>query len=111
MALQKNIATIYGIDATYWKIAEININWITKTSNTTLVGYVDQEAKIALKQPIAQRSFYWSGDTFPFDITGLSKDGVNAVKVAYEVIKAGDTMTNEQGETIVLGEFTEAVDC
>ena len=91
MALEKAIQTPYDtIDATYWKVAETNINYLTNQAHVTLLGFVSKEARDAGKQSIMDRSYDWSGDDFPFTIEELDKAGINAVKLAYEKIKADE---------------------
>lgn len=110
MALKLSTANPYDGEATdaYWKIVETNINWLTRSSHVTLACYLNQDSRIALKQPITSRSFDWSGDEFPFDFNELDEAGNNTVKLAYEKIKSLTT-TDEEGN-VIPGEFANAQD-
>ncbi len=115
MALQISIPNNYGTNTTYWKIVDLNINWLTKSSHVTLCGWVDKDARLDGKQPTDQRTYDWSGDDFPFDIAVLDEEDVNGLKIAYEKIKSlnNSTPNIEPGvpDTITPGEFNEAIDC
>jgi len=52
MALLKHINSGFGFDATYWKIAESNTNFIAGTVDVTLYGYVTQETRTSGCEPL-----------------------------------------------------------
>ena len=54
MALIKNIKSEFGVDATYWKIATSNADFVAGTFNVTLYGYATQEARVANCEPLVQ---------------------------------------------------------
>ena len=105
MALKITIPTRYGIDATYFKVVDLNINWLTRQSHVTLCGWKDEEARRNNQQPLTERSFDWSGDDFPF----LDEEPQNEREIAYISIKNPVT-TSETNEEIP-SEFSQAVDC
>lgn len=93
MALIKSISTGFGIDATYWKIVDLNINWLDKNSHISLLGWADKTARDAGLNPLDQRSFDYSGEEFPF----IDEEPQNERETAYTKIKETD-------------EFADAVD-
>lgn len=105
MALQKKIATKYGIDADYWKIVDLNINWLTENSHVVLCGWASKEAREEGLKPLAQRGFDWSGEKFPF----TDEEPQNERGEAYEAIKNETTMDVDGNE--IAGEFVDAIDC
>lgn len=110
MALQKSIQTNFGIEATYWKVVEINVNWHEKRSHVTLLGWVDQGARDSGKQPIDQRTFDWGGEDFPF----VDKEPQNERAKAYEKVKLLQVVHPDPIDTektiLVDGEFAGAKD-
>lgn len=51
MALLKTIPTQYGIDATYWRITNINSFFNGKTS-VMIDGYLDKDARFESAEPL-----------------------------------------------------------
>jgi len=88
MALELIKSTNYGIDATYHKIVQVNINWHTRESLVELHSFIDQTRRESGAHLIASQSFYWSGDEFPFDFDQ------NNVQTAYTKIKTLDEWLN-----------------
>lgn len=86
MAFSLTKSTQYGINATYYKVIETNINYLNKTAHVTLAGWVDQEARDTNKQPIDSVSVDFTPDNFPFNTTELDPKDINPVKVAYESV-------------------------
>lgn len=84
MALDKKIQTNFGVDATYWKVVEVNINWHANCVHITMLGWVDRIARDSGKQPIDQRTFDWNGEDFPF----VDKEPQNERAQAYGKIKS-----------------------
>jgi len=95
MAFIISIDTQYGIEASYWKIVDLNINWLTKNSHVSMCGWIDKASRDAGQQPLDQRSFDWSGDAFPF----IETEPQNERELAYDTIKSLED-----------GEFADAVD-
>lgn len=106
MALIKNIETQYGIDANYWKVVDLNVNWLTKQSHISLLGWNSKTDRVEGKQSLASRVYDWSGEDFPFTIEALDAENENAVKIAYEKIKSLSTLDEENN--VVEGEFADA---
>lgn len=82
MALLKDITTPQGIVSGYWKITFMNFTYPTpgveNASGCILQGWQNQSDREQY-QPIASRSFVWTGDTAPIDRA-----------TAYEAIKQTD---------------------
>jgi hypothetical protein len=53
MALGKILATPYGCNASYWKIANVIEDFVAQASKITLAGYLTAEARQAGAQPLA----------------------------------------------------------
>ncbi len=97
MALQKTKELASGITGNYWKILQVNIDYLNSTSHVTIALYVDEEARAAGKNPLAeQQSFNWQGEEFPFGSSDLSAEDVNPLKVAYAKIK--ESVLDAEGE-------------
>jgi hypothetical protein len=105
MALKLSVENPYNgtADNAYWKVVDLNCNWLNKNCHVSLCAWVDQQARTDLKQPIAQRSFDWSGDRFDFDVEE------NLVAQVYAKIKS--EVTTDQDGNITQGEFADAEDC
>lgn len=54
MALNKQIGTIYGIAASYWKITDISLNSIDGTAHIVISGYYDQSCRVNGSSPMRQ---------------------------------------------------------
>jgi hypothetical protein len=67
MALQKNIETNYGVEATYWKICITNFDWYKKLSRITIYGFLNRETRDNLKESLAIKSYAFNDDDFTFD--------------------------------------------
>lgn len=86
MALSKKIKTNLGIDATYWKIVDLNINWLDKTSHISLLGWVDKNARDNGLKPLTQRNFDFNNVEFPF----IDEEPQNEREIVYIKIKEDD---------------------
>lgn len=51
MALIKTLPTSFGIDATYWRITNINC-YFTGTTTVTLDGYLNKDARFESAEPL-----------------------------------------------------------
>lgn len=104
MALQKSIPTEYGVNATYWKICQFNVDSLNQRAHVELLGFISQDAREQYPAclPIASRSFDWPPGIMQFG------HGVNNFEIAYQQIKAWTT-TDAQGNTVP-GEFADAID-
>lgn len=90
----------------YYKIVEINTNWLEKSSHVVMLGYLDQTARQELRQPIVSKVYDWSGDEFPFTLEALDLEGNNQIKIAYAKIK--ESKLDEDGNET--NEFASAID-
>jgi len=108
MALLLEKENNYGGTTSYWKIVDLNINYLTNISHIVMCGWTDKTARDTGKQPTDQRIYDFSGDTFPF----IDIEPQNEREIAYTTIKAMTTTipatTPEETDTIVPGEFSEA---
>lgn len=86
MALQKNTLTQYGVDANYWKLAQVNIDCVGLTAHVELSLYVSRDARIAGNQVISSVAFDWSGENFPFTKDAMAAGSVYVA--AYDKIKS-----------------------
>ena len=92
----------------YWKVVEMNINWLNKSMHVTLLGWLDEQSRIDGRQPISSRSYDWSGDDFPFN-TDILMDEANAlIGAIYGKIQGLTTIDDEGNEKA--GEFATATD-
>jgi len=118
MGLQKTIQS-KGIDLTYWKLIEVNINKFDDRGKLYLAGYVSKEARDAnIKNAIDGRNFplrkadldaYFGEDV-------LETDAITSWRQAYKYITEltiKTTSTDDEGEKIITetdGEFVGAVE-
>ena len=127
MALSKQITTVYNgnVFATYWKIANIDIDWIESVAKVKLIGFVSQDARTANKGPIDTKTFNWSGSNFPFieagyDVTDEETQEVTHVdglddktprQLAYTCIKTKKTTEIQDGREVEIDSiFSDAED-
>lgn len=82
MALQKNIVTNYGVDATYWKICITNFDWYKNIAVIDIKGFVDETARQEDKEPLATISYNFSGEDFTFN------SAEDVIAHAYNKLKA-----------------------
>lgn len=96
MALQVNYTNPAGVDVTYWKIIELNINYIQKFARIRLAGYKD----ITTRQDNMEfvESKYYNITPLKFDeyfsVDTLDNENVNPVKQSYFYIKQNDELFN-----------------
>lgn len=103
MALLKDIEVKNtGVVASYWKIAELHINWHLKTATVVLWGFKDQQSRENGKAPLDQRIFEFDSSSFPFTVDR------NNVAEAYEAIKSYKYPAPEG--VVVTSEFADAQD-
>jgi hypothetical protein len=88
MALEKEIETIYGVSATYWKIAATNINWHEKIASIEVWGYVDANASAKHKGILKCITYRFEDSDFTFTMTS------NIVAECYEKIKVMEEWQN-----------------
>jgi hypothetical protein len=95
MALQKTIALPNGVDATYWKIVNIDLDSVSGKASVVIRGYLSQAARNAnVNSGVIMKRF---------KITIADVDG-NLLEQAYAAIK--ETKESHTSETPV---FSDAV--
>lgn len=96
MALGLTKNTLYGVDATYWRLAQSNIDWATKTLYLCLVGYISKEARDANSIPITQETIIFKDEEFPL----LAVNGGDIRSILYNSVKVSklDSAGNENNE-------------
>ena len=104
MALKKKIYTEdnTGVYAEYWKISEINSNWITNKIEIILSGFVSQEARLQGKNPLLKRSAYATGDQAIqyFSALVMQPEGIDIIREGYLFVK-GNTLDFADAEDVV----------
>lgn len=91
MALLKKIYTEddTGVYAEYWKISEINSNWITNNIEIIMVGYISAEARESGKKPLLSRITNASGEMALqyFSAIVMQPEGIDIIHEAYLYVK------------------------
>jgi hypothetical protein len=64
MALGKEVATTFGVSASYWKVANIIEDFMQSAAKVTLAGFVSQAARTAGNQPLAAVQVDLTGDSY-----------------------------------------------
>jgi len=102
MALLKKIYTNdnTGVFAEYWKISEINSNWISNKIEIKIIGYVSQEARLSGKNALLDKTIIAYGDQALqyFSAIVMQPQGIDIIHEAYLYVKGYDP------------EFTDAED-
>jgi hypothetical protein len=81
MGLIANRPWKYGLNTTYWAIETINLDFVSKIANVTLLGYVSEDSKKINHDPNTDREdFEWRDDQFTFT------KGGNNIEEAYNKI-------------------------
>lgn len=83
MALQKEVKTQFGNNATYWRILEYRMNFVMKTADFAIGGYLDKDKRDAGMQPLMVTGVSFDPQNFPFT------DEVPILRSVYEHIKRG----------------------
>lgn len=78
MALKINKPSEFGVDATYWRVMETNINWAEQKAHVTIAGYLTKKARTNGSQPLISYSMDWQGEEFPYALD------LNILKTTYE---------------------------
>ena len=104
MALQKTIATAYGVDLTYWKVTRLNIDWLNEIGEVFLGGWPNQQARLNGVQALEYKTQVFRYDDWPF-----TADGYNITE-AYERLKLPILEHVGQGEMHDNNPFTGATD-
>jgi len=82
VALQKTISTRYGIDATYWKIERLELDWLNSNCFCRISGWKDNASRLVPDAALDLRVYNWSGADFTFS------HALNNTAEAYGKIKA-----------------------
>ena len=102
MALKKKIYTDdnSGVYAEYWKISEINSNWLNNIIEITVVGYFSEEARFSGRNPFLKRVVYAkeSQALQYFSAIVMQPEGIDILHEAYMFVKGH------------VGEFIDAED-
>jgi hypothetical protein len=104
MALQLSIPTKFGINAEYWKITTLNVDYLSNNVEVTLAGWVTSQERLNGKKPLEIKGFQWNEPAFPFN----ESEPVNERMVAYQLIKSD--YADDQG-VVHHSQFAEAIDC
>ena len=81
MALQKTVSTQYGINATYWKIVRMEIDWLNSKCFCRVSGWKDNASRLVPDEALDHRVYDWSGDDFNFSHT------FNNTEIAYDKMR------------------------
>jgi hypothetical protein len=94
MALLKKIYTEdnTGVYAEYWKISEINSNWLNDKIEIVLAGFFDEDSRRNNKNPLLKKTVYALGDqarTY-FSAISMQPEGIDIIREAYNFVKMVD---------------------
>ena len=91
MALQKTMYTSdnTGVAATYWRICDIDADWITKHGSIEIMGYINEQAFNDGKNPVITKVYEIREDLFDtyFSEQILNAQDVNPVSRGYLYVK------------------------
>jgi len=91
MALLKKIYTEdnTGVYAEYWKVSEINSNWLTNRIEIILVGFLSEEARFSGRSPLLKRTVTATGDQALqyFSAIVMQPEGIDIIHEAYMYVK------------------------
>ena len=99
MALLKKIYTEddTGVYAEYWKISEINSNWITNNIEIIMVGYISAEARESGKKPLLSRITNASGELIKVVPSSSIEELVETEIVGAAIVVIAAPRLSEQG--------------
>jgi hypothetical protein len=91
MALKKKIYTDdnTGVYAEYWKISEINSNWLNDRIEIILSGFFNEETRRLNKNPVLRKTSYALGEDarIYFSAISMQPEGVDIIQEAYNFVK------------------------
>jgi hypothetical protein len=94
MALLKRIYTEdnTGVYAEYWKISEINSNWLTDKIEIVISGFFDEASRRNNKNPLLKKTVYALGDQarIYFSAISMQPEGIDIIQEAYNFTKLVD---------------------
>jgi len=83
MALSKQIGTVYGVPASYWKITDISLDSLGGSARVVISGFYDQSTRENGAQPLKTFEYTASGE----DILTYFPTGLEVAQV-YGFVKA-----------------------
>jgi len=92
-----------GVEVEYWAITDFNIDWFASVARIEIGGFLNQETRLAGKNPLVKVSVEWAGDDFIFQKGGSD----NLLAVSYTKLKQSK-LDNDGNE---LNIFVDAEDC
>lgn len=94
MAFKKKIYTEdnTGVYAEYWKISEINSNWLNDKIEIIISGFFNEEARRSNKNPILKKTCYAVGEDarLYFSAIRMQPEGIDIIQEAYNFTKRVD---------------------
>ena len=94
MALLKRIYTEddTGVYAEYWKISEINSNWLNDRIEIVLAGFFNEDARRNNKNPLTKKVIYALGENARvyFSAISMQPEGIDIIREAYNFVKMVD---------------------
>jgi hypothetical protein len=99
-----------GVDVEYWKVTQVNVNWLTNTAHVVVEGFVNEQLRLAGKSALVGKQYDFTADTMPFTV----EDNMVAKMYDYlhnetQVAQSNDAEGKTQTVTMP-GIFAEAVD-
>lgn len=97
MALQKELPTLYGVNASYWRIIELGVNYQYKIAKIRIAGYLNKEARDNNSTPLDIKAFNCNPKEFDkfFNTDSLNELNNNPLRQAYEFVKNNEKYSNE----------------
>ncbi len=83
MALTKIVPNEYGTKTAYWKISQINVNWLYKHCQVAVQGWIDKSSRDNLNKPTSTVFYELNGINFPF----IEAEPQNEREILYSFIK------------------------
>lgn len=78
MALNKSMTTNYGVNATYWLIANAVLDPINGIATVVMSGYANQTSAQALDQPLSTITYQFTGNDYTTIVAG-QPDSITAI--------------------------------
>jgi hypothetical protein len=108
MALKKKVeVNNSGAMVEYWKVTQVNINWLTMEAHIVLEGFLSEDMRRAGKMPLVAKVYdFGAGNPLPF------KPEENIVSKMYDWLHTEQVRTEGEKGTPVLvpGLFVDAED-
>ena len=83
MALQITKSTDFGVDATYWMVTSVNLDFYHESARVMISGWTDSSAQSGGKTPISGFPFEFSGA----DFAGYKGAAIDIIVVTQNLIK------------------------